>query len=720
KVHEWFSAFEACTKTTMPQTKGFTIKGKHVIFREKRHCLHSNEVKKKQGGREIKRPYSARLQNINCDASIHLRLEKWRLELSHPLEINIRFVHNHVIDSAESLSFRHIRKEIRDKFLNLFNDGHSPASALHSHEDDLHLSAVNDQELLELLADRAKAVVNEYNSSGNGKAVLQKYNTYVGSAFILCIVTGLMCRVHEKVSQAGELCYMDASASFEPLNTSVTLLYTSCSVGALPLGLCITSDESEVTLEKALNLLKTILPPYAFYGRSPQIGPTIFLTDNSDAERNALELCWPQAVRLLCTFHFLQSFWRWLYNAKHGINKSDRILIMSKMKKILYALDISEINLHYSEFKQNFYSYYPLLRRPVEILWEHRNFWALSFRSGLLIRGNHMNNYIERSFGLLKDVVFARTQAYNPVQVFHFITSKMERFYEQRLLCFAHRRPGYLQLAKRFVCPGWESVDMDSIRKTSVENEFLVLSTKQNDLFYTVNSEIGTCTCQVGATGAPCKHQGAIAMKFHIKMLNFLPSLTPDDRMVYTYIALVAKNSSFYASLHANFTSQESESFNQRLEITSTMDSFEQNEEINNSAVEISDNSDNSTLDIFVEEVRNDYQNAGSQFCAALNKFIERYHAAISISITRLTSFLHNINSNVDATRIKSGAMIRVQVESVKRRKLEGSSRVRRSGTSVNRMKENVDSQTIPSRKKRKVNKKAHNLGENVAKNQLN
>ncbi|CAG8789990.1 21549_t:CDS:2, partial [Gigaspora rosea] len=72
----------------------------------------------------------------------------------------------------------------------------------------------------------------------------------------------------------------------------------------------------------------------------------------------------------------------------------------------------------------------------------------------------------------------------------------------------------------------------------------------------------------------------------------------------------IAKNSSFYASLHANFTSQESESSNQRLEITSTTDLFEQNKEINNSVVEISNNSDNSTLDIFVEEVRNDYQNA--------------------------------------------------------------------------------------------------------------
>jgi hypothetical protein len=62
----------------------------------------------------------------------------------------------------------------------------------------------------------------------------------------------MMCRVHEQIPQAGELCYVDASASFEPLNTSITLLYTSCAVGALPLGLLITSDESEVTLEKAV------------------------------------------------------------------------------------------------------------------------------------------------------------------------------------------------------------------------------------------------------------------------------------------------------------------------------------------------------------------------------------------------------------------------------------------------------------------------------------
>ncbi|CAB4431923.1 unnamed protein product [Rhizophagus irregularis] len=104
-------------------------------------------------------------------------------------------------------------------------------------------------------------VVNSFNNSGRGKAALQEFNADTGKSFILCIVTELMCCVHEKVRQAGELYYMDASSSFEHFNNSIILFYTSCAISALPLGLFITSDEFEVTLEKAINLLKSILPP---------------------------------------------------------------------------------------------------------------------------------------------------------------------------------------------------------------------------------------------------------------------------------------------------------------------------------------------------------------------------------------------------------------------------------------------------------------------------
>ena len=114
----------------------------------------------------------------------------------------------------------------------------------------------------------------------------------------------------------------------------------------------------------------------------------------------------------------------------------------------------------------------------------------------------------------------------------------MERFYERRLLGIAHKHPGHLRISKRFLCPGWEKVDSNSIKETSIENEFLVLSTRHDNLSYIVNSEFGSCTCPVGISGAPCKHQGAVAMKYHITILNFIPLLTPKDRMVYAYVTL--------------------------------------------------------------------------------------------------------------------------------------------------------------------------------------
>ncbi len=73
---------------------------------------------------------------------------------------------------------------------------------------------------------RLANVVNEYNNSRKSKAILQEYNSYMEKAFILCVMTGLMSCVHEKVLQSEEICYVNALASFEPLNTSITLLYT--------------------------------------------------------------------------------------------------------------------------------------------------------------------------------------------------------------------------------------------------------------------------------------------------------------------------------------------------------------------------------------------------------------------------------------------------------------------------------------------------------------
>ena len=146
------------------------------------------------------------------------------------------------------------------------NLGYDYVTKIFQQYHDTELSSRNGKLMFEHLA----AIVEDYNRSGQERAIMQEYDARSEKAFILCIVTNLMARVHEKVIQAGEICYIDASASFIPLNNSITLLYTSCAVGALPLGLFITSDEFEVTLEKAViiiisNLLKMNIKIIIYY-----------------------------------------------------------------------------------------------------------------------------------------------------------------------------------------------------------------------------------------------------------------------------------------------------------------------------------------------------------------------------------------------------------------------------------------------------------------------
>ncbi|CAG8561335.1 23708_t:CDS:2 [Dentiscutata erythropus] len=145
-----------------------------------------------------------------------------------------------------------------------------------------------------------------------------------------------------------------------------------------------------------------------------------------------------------------------------------------------------------------------------------------------------MNNYIKRSFGIIKDIIFARTQAYNLIQ-----------------------HPEILCIAKRFLCPGLETIDANMIQKMNVKNESSILSTKENNI-YIVNSEIGAFSYTIGMSSTPW----------------------PDDRIVYAYIALgyISENRSFYASLYAQPANK-----NTHTEIEISSDNF--NKTLSNSLI---------------------------------------------------------------------------------------------------------------------------------------
>src|SRR4051812_20921634 len=95
----------------------------------------------------------------------------------------------------------------------------------------------------------------------------------------------------------------------------------------------------------------------------------------------------------------------------------------------------------------------------------------------------------------------------------------------------------------------------------------------------------------------------------------------------------------------------------------------------------------------FLEDIKEDYQNGSVQLCIALSKFQECYKAAKLKSISRLVSYLYDLNCDLDPTvNIRGGSMICVQVESIKWHKTEELVRKQKL-PSIIKNKENLDPQ---------------------------
>ena len=404
--------------------------------------------------------------------------------VSHPSILQITFTHNHPIESAHSLSFRPIDLETKESFFKLFCMGHCASSAYHWNETKLFLDGGDDQLLLadratnptksdvsrlydewrkkELGPDNGKKLFNklemeiqsynEANLENGGQAKLQVYqNESVpfydsdsesevlkktpnkkkkrSQPMVIAICTPLMCRVHQYVQQAQEMVFCDSTSSLDRSNTSLFVISTANAIGGLPLGVIITSDEEQETISQGLGLLKEVVPIDCFYGNGSSKGPSIIMTDDSCAERNALREAWPNSNLLLCTFHFLQRHWTWLHDGANKVNNADHKVLIAIIKGLVYSENEQQLLDRYRAFTKNVIVLkYPKYISYVGGHWSRRKDWAVCFRKHLLVRGNHTNNYSEAGIRVLKELVFSRVKAYNHVQMFSFVTECLELY----------------------------------------------------------------------------------------------------------------------------------------------------------------------------------------------------------------------------------------------------------------------------------------------------
>lgn len=451
---------------------------------------------------------------------------------------------------ADVLKYRIPSDEVKEQILKLFEEGKSPSKALLALKKQLYVDKCSNYYVC--AGDRGELpdpewvyyqyykTFKKHFGSSHGDAMMISLNDAVDEYnrdcnhecssmeilddgnFIIAILSPLMRRISEGFDESGEVLFIDSSGNVDRYGCKVFFIYTNSCAGGMLVGSLIVTSEATSIIVKGLELWKKILSPESL-GKRGQIGPRIFMTDDSLAERNALREVFPQTTLLLCIFHVLQAAWRYLWDSNHGISLKHRPVLFSGIKNMIYSKDTDELNNSFNLINQNpITNDYPRFKVYVEGLFQRRQEWAICLRNNFVTRGQNTNNISEAGVKIMKDVVLERTKAYSPVQLFFFIINDLDKFYEMKILDVAANRPPQYLKKKYFI---------SAKQKKSLEYEALdlgkslfVVKNKMKNTTYNVDTDTGLCSCPQGDTGKPCKHQIFVAKDLNIDIPLCLPS----------------------------------------------------------------------------------------------------------------------------------------------------------------------------------------------------
>ena len=202
------------------------------------------------------------------------------------------------------------------------------------------------------------------------------------------------------------------------------------------------------------------------------------------------------------------------------------------------------------EDDDNFVGPYPQFVAYFKNVCELKTSWALCYRSTLMLRGHNTNNTAEAQFLVMKDKILQRIKEYNAVALFEKLAIDLSDHYMDKLLSvssgsydsFTSRRfdgktkkKGEIGFKvpspenQQWIAAGCSDVGLHRVR---------VPSETTPGKFYIVDMFLGTCECEVGSSGAPCKHQFILWATMKKSSPNFMPFFNKEQRMHFARIAI--------------------------------------------------------------------------------------------------------------------------------------------------------------------------------------
>lgn len=225
-------------------------------------------------------------RNYDCKASVSIWIRSGDDYSLRKLagEVLINWNHSHEVENAHFLSLLRPLGNTKTKFFNFFDNGMTPPEAIKANRSSFDLISSSDAE-----RQRANKGYNPSNKTvyywydlwreenfgqrlHSFDALSRKTTKFTENGvinrlnenpFAVLIVTPIMQRVHQLASSS-EISFVDSTATCDVEDHSVTFMLARCCIGAAPLAIFITSDQTERSYVAAFGLLRDAMGNSAF------------------------------------------------------------------------------------------------------------------------------------------------------------------------------------------------------------------------------------------------------------------------------------------------------------------------------------------------------------------------------------------------------------------------------------------------------------------------
>lgn len=374
----------------------------------------------------------------------------------------------------------------------------------------------------------AKNSVDECNTSCND--TIFHFEQIGDSDFVVVAMTLLMRRASH-LPNAAEMILVNYEPEVSRFNLHVYLIFTACSAGGIPIGVIVTSSNSDSVLSAGFRLYCRVLDERSFEGRS---APKIIMTDNCLGLKPALENVFPTSYIFLSIFQILESGWKWLWKVENGIDSKFRKSFYNYLQRMMYCTQPELLDIIFADLlsdgnvekHKNFVDY-------ATDLYARRTEWALCLQEKLPVDKSDIKNIIEKSMTVFKEKIFKKLRSYNPAQLFHYIVNSFNQFYEQKLIdVVVNENYNYVNQHTNISPEQLSKYKMEYI----TESVIMLANTKKN-VHYVINKDIGVCSCYLGEAGLACKHLAVL--NYYSNQTNQTDySITDEEKNQFYYVAV--------------------------------------------------------------------------------------------------------------------------------------------------------------------------------------